>query len=647
MLDKQPIRISQFRGLYDKRPDIHFPLQNPPQNLESVLFGYAKTQQNFIFSNRGIQNRPPFKLNTTYGGTITNPFEIPNGGFIHTRGTDLYTDATLIQAGYSSLINVLIRQFGNNAGAEVYDCLISPFDAAKSVLLVNSGSAANRNAAGAPPASAPAAATGAAGRVELGTHLITVAFETDSGFITKYRIPTTVYISPGVVQVNLTAIPLGPAGTIARYILASKVIRQFNGDTAAYEVFFVPNGRIADNITTTLTIDFYDTELIRSADYLNDLESTLLGYLYLTTYNNRAVYKRLFGTTGNEFSTVLSLAGSPESVSLVDGVLNCPALKDTLVGFVYQGDLYLITLQQAYVFRDNGGPPNTWVPTIVSQGIFPTNLLTSIGIANLASKNEIDSRLIEDGILIATFSGLFHFRGRFDVDPITRNISGLWKRLFNADNSNSSVRTLCDARTSRIYVLGFADAEFSSTILIGDYKDGITADAIKWYTWKAPFNIQTGLVATIHGIFRVAGGVHLYNLTSSTIAPADNRDEDKTSGSIVKVPIDCIYESGLLPFSDNLDITQESNFRLNQRFDDYGAFPQQLVQFGAGIVGKYINYTYTLNDPRIKDFGFNFPNNRETFKWFFSTQEAATYKAVELLDAIIFHSIRAVAQKNS
>src|SRR5690606_12889657 len=66
------------------------------------------------------------------------------------------------------------------------------------------------------------------GNVEAGTHLIAVAFETESGFIT--RPGPSIYgqvLADGTHQIDISGIPIGPDGTVARHILATRRIPNY------------------------------------------------------------------------------------------------------------------------------------------------------------------------------------------------------------------------------------------------------------------------------------------------------------------------------------------------------------------------------------------------------------------------------------
>src|SRR5690606_5676024 len=129
----------------------------------------------------------------------------------------------------------------------------------------------------------------------------------------------TVYTSPGGFKLDLTGIAAGPTGTVARRILVTKAIPTYDGNQFGYEFFFLPNGRIGDNTTTELLdIDYFDVDLINSADYLFYNRSTIECGLGIAIYNNRAV---LWGVPGFEHYAFISKPIEIESFDEEAGII--------------------------------------------------------------------------------------------------------------------------------------------------------------------------------------------------------------------------------------------------------------------------------------------------------------------------------------
>lgn len=118
-----------------------------------------------------------------------------------------------------------------------------------------------RKAAGAKPTGTMVAANSAtAGNVEAGIHVFAVVYETDTGFLTAIG-PDTLPIvnADGTKKVDLSAIPVSPdTFVVKRHLVATKLILPsfYTGDTRGYQFFFLPDGVINDNTTTTLTVNF-------------------------------------------------------------------------------------------------------------------------------------------------------------------------------------------------------------------------------------------------------------------------------------------------------------------------------------------------------------------------------------------------------
>lgn len=99
---------------------------------------------------------------------------------------------------------------------------------------------------------APTAASGAAGNVNVGTHSWTVTFLINNGETAPSVKSNILTIVTSAKQVNLTGIPTGPAGTTGR-----KIYRTVAGDTGNH--LFV--GTISDNTTTAFTDNIADASL--------------------------------------------------------------------------------------------------------------------------------------------------------------------------------------------------------------------------------------------------------------------------------------------------------------------------------------------------------------------------------------------------
>jgi hypothetical protein len=113
------------------------------------------------------------------------------------------------------------------------------------------------------PGAAPSVAdSGAAGNIGAGVHMLTVIFVTRSGYYTRPAPPVS-WTAAGSKKAAVTNIPVGPPNVVAR-ILSFTAVAQASfyhlgplGLTLANS-----NMYIADNVTTSLTVDFTDQILL-------------------------------------------------------------------------------------------------------------------------------------------------------------------------------------------------------------------------------------------------------------------------------------------------------------------------------------------------------------------------------------------------
>ena len=107
----------------------------------------------------------------------------------------------------------------------------------------------------APPTAAPVVAQGAAGNVDVGTHLWAVTF-TKAGQESERGPSVSFAITGSAAHGSLTAVPTGPAGTTGR-----NVYRTVVSGTTDFRLV----GSIADNSTTTFDDNVADATLNAAA----------------------------------------------------------------------------------------------------------------------------------------------------------------------------------------------------------------------------------------------------------------------------------------------------------------------------------------------------------------------------------------------
>lgn len=349
---------------------------------------------------------------------------------------------------------------------------------------VHQGAATFRKAAGvAPTGYTLGAAIGPAGHVEIGTHLFTVCYEFDTGYISPPAFTGTCvasYASPAAAnKVTLTAIPLGvPAsGHVGRYIVATAVLGEtYNGNPVEQEWFFVPNGHIADNTTATLDVDFYDADLLSSADYLQYQLAEIPAGVALADYNGRLV---VIGDPVKPHNPWISSVGNVESISTLDGFITVDpgdAGEGCKNGVSNRGILFITKPQRTYTTQDNGAAPSTWQVDRIDSAVGAE--CHSIGkILNIPGATQ-------DTIFIADRSGLYMFPSQADSsEPLTWKIENLWRDI-NQEYFNT-VQVVVDMIEQVIYINAPLDtATTPDVIIMGDFKLGLAKEDIRWSLWQ-------------------------------------------------------------------------------------------------------------------------------------------------------------------
>lgn len=491
MNDQEPIVITKFRGMYQNGVNQDIPPGYGSDISDVIIdrnsfrtragFGLVYTMPRTILRVHNYQRTdsaasPRYMVLTTDGATGC---ELYDTGF--SLVTPIFTNALNTDFSMISLYNRVyfschnrIRGANNNADVRVWDPAIMTVA---------------RRAAGIAPITAPTAATGAAGNVAGGKHLISVAYETNTGFITKPG-PSVQYTAPGNAQINLTAIPVAgaPAGVVKRHILVSPVILSYDGNPQHYEHFFVAT--INDNTTTILTINFIDSALIQSADYLYDQLAQIPAAIGFCTFQGCLI---AYGegsnpTTGNvDFGYLMriSKSGQVESFAATDGFVQVDPGDGGGVKAAteFRGLLLAFKSNRMYNVQPNDGPPNTWLAVQVDGGV-------GCECFGLAQVNDDQGAFTNDTLFINARNGIWMFTGTFPELPLTWNIKDFFESFdFSVFNS---YQLFVDSQNKLIYLNFKILGEYR--VLVGNYEDGLSYDQIKWYYWKSSttnFNFNT------------------------------------------------------------------------------------------------------------------------------------------------------------
>lgn len=466
ILDHEPLTINNFRGLFGRG---EFKDSVPEDHFISAL--------NTITIGRELKTRDGFLLGTELAD-IRRIWEYKRQGEA-SRVIILNSSGQFFDSAVSLSVPILTVATATDFSAvsQYNRAYITPHNGITGIagefVYVYSGSGAARKAAGTAPNSGFTVSVSAtAGNIESGTHIFGVCFESDSGFISAPGQLTAIVVD-GTKKVELTSIPVGPTGTAARRIVASRSIQQFNGDLDGYELFFLD--RLDDNSDTDLTVNFYDADLQVSCDYTFDQLAEIPAVVNITTYGNRLVF---ISPNTNQSLAFISKIAEPESINELSGFVICdPSEPEGLKnGVEFRDNLYLTKGGKLYATRDNGYDPSTWPAPCIDKGlgadVFTISTIQDNKGANL------------DFFIIGDQSGLFIFNGTLVRPELSYKILNWWNRINKA--YFNKVQIVIDTKQFRIYVaVPLDNATSCSHILVGDYTEGLDAKNIKWHIWAS------------------------------------------------------------------------------------------------------------------------------------------------------------------
>jgi hypothetical protein len=485
MRDHQPVVIEQFNGLFqrgtaDSTPLDHFRdgenLKFTPNSVKTRdgidtyraianvvrMYNYVMQEgESLLILNSSGEIYHSIDELTTYGPILSIP-----------EMTDFKIQSIAGRAYITPIQNVT-NALGINSQRGVEDEFVYVY--------LGDGTAA-RKAAGVPPtAGSLTLADGGAGNVEAGVHIFGVAYETDTGYITKVERLTSITVSPSLREIDISNIPTSPDSyVVARRIVATRAIAPtlYTGDVEGYEIFFVPNGRIDDNTTTTLSVSFFDSELLSSASYLYDLLDEIPAGAVLNKYHDRMVV----GASFDDISLLrISVVGEPEAIDAVSGLVIIPLDGNPLTeAQEYRDVLYAFKQTRTYAVIDNGDVPSSWPVTVIDQGIG----CSLHGMASVLDSGGVNI----DYLIISDYSGLMVFNGAFARPELSFKIENLWLEL--ARNDFNNIQVMNDSLGLILYMT-LPDKK----MLIGDYANGFNPKDIKWMKWR--FDIETNTIALV------------------------------------------------------------------------------------------------------------------------------------------------------
>lgn len=339
-----------------------------------------------------------------------------------------------------------------------------------------------RLAAGSPPSAGPLGlGVGGTGYVEFGHHVFAVAYETDTGFITAMKCFAEIY-APGGTAIDISNIPTSPdPSVVARRIVATYAVADdmFTGDLEnGYQFFFVPDGRIANNTDTTLSVSFFDSELLEDASYLFNLFDKIPAGVGFATYHNRLVS---YAEKANQGLARVSYTGQPEAFDQVSGLLIPPIDQTALTnGAEFRDILYLFKSTRTFAYTDTGDTPASWPLSVIDEGVGAS----VHGVGTVLDSGGVNIEYL----LIVDYSGLMQFNGAYIRPELSWKIKDYWFTLQRTDFLN--IQIMNDSIAQIIYI-----TLPNRQMLIGDYSNALNYKDIKWAKWK--FDIETTTITLI------------------------------------------------------------------------------------------------------------------------------------------------------
>lgn len=479
MAKKDPGLLTNFKGLWVRDFEDGCPPDHFQDTLNTVFatsgVGTRDGLSEYI-AKAGIKRMALYKPLPPFAGTnVPRIIALDSSGqlfdLLLSTSTPIYTNALMTSFGF-------VNFFGR--------CYFSPSNGKTGLdgvkIQLYDGTAV-RDAAGAPPTTPLTVTwdTVLPGITDVGTVLFSYSFETSSGFITRPATPFVGMDSFGSGQFHVTNLPLGPAGTVARWIICTKyfdlaTIGPLGGPYKVELAEFVPLYfalRVADNISITADLNFLDEGLIEDASFLYTQLTTIPAGVGLLDYKGRMVS---YGEYTNPSLTRVSEIGEPEAFSETSGFIITDPSDSTGVRCAteFRNILYLYKGNRGYMTQDNTLEASTWEVV---------NFEKSVGTSQDGIAAVLDAKgSSSDGFIIASRGAVYYFNGVIVEPELSYKIRDLWLR--RSEEYEHLTQVSLDPINKRIYILVALDNSTEiSHIIYGDYRDGLNPMSIKWSLW--------------------------------------------------------------------------------------------------------------------------------------------------------------------
>lgn len=612
--DHDPLSFSTFLGTYDRGED------------ETVPAGYFKSSQNIQFVHNGVKTRDGTAINYSLpGGQGVRRIAIYKRLGEAPRLLVLNQNGQLYDSVSASVILTIAAMTDFSMVSMFNRAYITPHNGIKGLpgekVYVYEGSGNARPIAGtAPAASGMTAVEGAAGHFDAGIHLFAVGFESQSGFISKFGSFVALSSTDGGKSVDLGSIPAGPIGTVARVLFATKDVAEngvFDGDYNNKTYYFIPGGRIPDNSTPTKNVAFFDADLQAEASFLQDQLDIVPAGVGINIYKGHLI---VWGEDLNESIVRVSAPGQPESFDAADGFCTVnPGDSGSGVKYCFEYRTQLICCkdQRSYVTQDNGNPAAFWEVNALDKSVGTS----CHGVGKILDFGED----VRDRAFIADRSGLQLYTGTFSDTEITFNIADIWDRI-NKDQFHK-VEVAVDPLKALVYCAVPLDNAVENThMIVGDWQEGLTLEAVKFTVYKYPWRPQT-IVVNVNEADKESM-MEMGSLdTSSVYAVVEDSILD------TNVAIDTWVEFPLLPQGDDWPVYHFAGIRV--RVKGSGVLQVSLSGLDGGQSTTVPSLLLQTSPGRPLYRGFNFSSERCSVK--LRTNQANEFLA--LTHFTLFHKL--------
>ena len=473
-----PIPITEFGGLFDRGPD------------EAIPLNHFKVAQNLKFKPMSFRTREGSVLSTTCGavlqfhvykisGQVSRLLILLAGGNLY-DSTNLATPILTIAA----MTDFSMEVFYDRAYITPHNGLTG-LPGEWVYYYTGSGVAKVAGGPAVPPAPGMTATETTDGNFDRGIHLFAVGFETTTGFVTQFgAFAAIVNEDKGGKKVQLSNIPIGPTGTVARVLFATKDVSNLV-DYPVYhwsmsfenqEWFTHSLGRIPDNFTTTKEVSFFDADLVDQADYILEQLPSIPAGVGIASYQGSMV---VWGEDANQSTVRVSKAGEPESFNAVEGFLQVePSNGGGVRNCVeYRSTLYIFKSQRCYATQALTDKDAVFWTAPLLDGSAGTECH---GLGKIFERN---SNTV-DKYFVASRRGLLLFTGSFQED-LTWKVGDVWDRI--TENYFHKIQVAIDADNQFVYVsLPLDGSIVTNVVLFGDYSNGLDSEKIKWSIWTFP-----------------------------------------------------------------------------------------------------------------------------------------------------------------